>query len=52
MSSLVLYEVEFRGGQEELLKKYLRHWKQRQINPRNEYSAVSWTEDIAWFMLH
>lgn len=52
MSSLVLYEVEFRGGQEELLKKYLRHWKQRQINPRNEYSTVSWTEDIAWFMLH
>lgn len=32
-----------------LLRNHLRHEMQRKINDRNEYSAVSQTEDRAWF---
>jgi len=51
MFSLVLCRVGFFGGKPKpnLLRNHLRHEMQGKINDRNEYSAVSPTEDMAWF---
>lgn len=47
VQSYILWEKK--KNKPNLLRNHLRHEMQRKINDRNEYSAVSQTEDTAWF---